>query len=68
MQVLLNGSPREIEDNVTVAELLGRLGMEPVRVAVELNEQIVPRGEFARTPVRQGDRMEIVTFVGGGWC
>ena len=49
-----------------MADLLSQLDLEPVRVAVEINEDIVPRKRFGETPIRDGDRIEIVTFVGGG--
>ena len=49
-----------------MADLLSQLELEPVRVAVEINEDIVPRKRFGETPIHDGDRIEIVTFVGGG--
>lgn len=66
MQVILNDKPHNINDGATVADLLRGLNMEPVRVAVEINEDIVSRKTFAETRIREGDRIEIVTFVGGG--
>ena len=66
MQVTLNGKAHSINDGATVADMLRGLKMEPVRVAVEINEDIVSRKIFAETPIREGDRIEIVTFVGGG--
>ncbi|RME41326.1 MAG: sulfur carrier protein ThiS [Planctomycetota bacterium] len=66
MQVTINGKPQEVEDDLSVADLLAVRNLEPVRVAVEINEELVPRRRFAETPVRPGDRIEIVTLVGGG--
>jgi sulfur carrier protein len=66
MQITLNGQSETIESAATVAELLARLKLEPIRVAVEVNEDLVPRKTFEKTPLRDGDRVEIVTFVGGG--
>lgn len=66
MQIVLNGEPREIERPVTVAELLEQLGLEPRRVAIEVNEKLVRRQDHARTRLHEGDRVEIVTLVGGG--
>lgn len=66
MQVIVNGCPRELESQASLAELLDRLKLAPIRVAVELNEALVPRKDFAETSLRDGDRLEIVTFVGGG--
>ena len=66
MQITLNGKPETLDDNTTVAQLLRRLDLDPVRVAVEINEDIVRRKAFGETPIHHGDRIEIVTFVGGG--
>ena len=66
MQVIINGKPESIDDGATVGALLERLELAPIRVAVEINEDLVPRRTFADTVVRDGDRIEIVTFVGGG--
>lgn len=49
-----------------MAELLAERKLIPLRVAVEVNEELVPRKQFAETALRDGDRIEIVTFVGGG--
>lgn len=66
MEIVLNGNIESIDDGLTVAELLARRDLQPVRVAVEINEELVPRTTFAQTVIRNGDRIEIVTFVGGG--
>ena len=66
MQIVLNGEPREIDRPVTVAELLEQLGLQPRRVAIEVNEKLVRRQDHARTRLHEGDRVEIVTLVGGG--
>lgn len=66
MQVVVNGSPQELEEKATVAQLLEKLKLAPIRVAVERNEELVPRREFASTDLEAGDRLEIVTLVGGG--
>lgn len=66
MQVTLNGQPDTMERETSVAQLLDRLELQPIRVAVELNEEIVARKTFGDTMIREGDRIEIVTFVGGG--
>ena len=66
MRISLNGQPRTAEEPTSVADLLSQLELEPVRVAVEINEDIVPRKRFGETPIRDGDRIEIVTFVGVG--
>ena len=66
MQVTINGQPETLDDCLSVAELLALRKLEPVRVAVELNEDVVRRKSFPETMICDGDRIEIVTFVGGG--
>jgi thiamine biosynthesis protein ThiS len=66
MRVVLNGEEREIPDGLTIARLIEHLGVNPERVAVERNLEVVPRAEWARVEIREGDRLEIVHFVGGG--
>ena len=61
-----NGRPRSVPEDTTVAELIAELGLQAEHVAVERNRTIVPRAEHARTVLQDGDRLEIVTFVGGG--
>lgn len=65
MQVLVNGKSTPLAGTVTVRELLAQLELKG-RVAVEINERIVPRSEFASHAVRDGDRIEIVQAIGGG--
>ena len=66
MKLTINGEDREFSLNLTVAALLAELGMKPDRVAVELNREIVPRDRWPATQLNEGDRLEIVHFVGGG--
>jgi sulfur carrier protein len=66
MWIHVNGEPREVEIGATVAALLAALGVDPRRVAVEKNREIVPRAQHGTTPLVEGDRVEIVTMVGGG--
>lgn len=66
MNIRLNGEARALEAEQTIAELLCAFDLSPQRVAVEVNEQLVRRAEFGTTPLRDGDRVEIVTLVGGG--
>ncbi|HYE18603.1 MAG TPA: sulfur carrier protein ThiS [Tepidisphaeraceae bacterium] len=65
MNVTVNGEPRELPEHETVAALLARLNLSPDKVAVELNRRIL-RTERYDTPLKQGDVIEVVTFVGGG--
>lgn len=66
MQVVLNGETKEIPEGSTVIALLASLGLDQRRVAVELNERVVPKAQHHDTRLGPGDRLEIVTFVGGG--
>ena len=66
MRVEINGEIREIEQGSTVAALLQSLGLAGRPVAVERNAAIVPRAEHAGTRLAEGDRLELVQFVGGG--
>lgn len=66
MQLRINGEVRSVEGAGTVAELIEQLGLGGRRIAVELNEQIVPRTRHVETPLGEGDRIEIVHAIGGG--
>ncbi|HID22302.1 MAG TPA: sulfur carrier protein ThiS [Planctomycetaceae bacterium] len=66
MQITVNGEVMELEDGATIARLLERLELQPRYVAVERNCELVPRTEHDRCVLRPGDRVEIVTLVGGG--
>ena len=65
MRLVINGEERNYTA-VTLDGLIAELGMKGDRVAVELNRDIVPRGDWSATALRDGDRLEIVHFVGGG--
>jgi thiamine biosynthesis protein ThiS len=64
--ITVNGEHRRVPKGITVAELALDLGLEPTRVAVERNLEIVPRSTLAQVRIEDGDDFEIVTFVGGG--
>ena len=64
--VVINGEPREVPAGLTVAELLGHLGLNADRVAIERNLEILPRARWEDTAVGHNDHFEIVHFVGGG--
>jgi sulfur carrier protein len=66
MQITVNGKPQDLESGATVAMLLEALGLDPRQLAVERNLELVPRGEHAATKLAAGDRVEVVTLVGGG--
>lgn len=66
LAISVNGQHRRVREGLTVAELALELGLEPTRVAVERNLEIVPRSTLGDVRVEDGDDYEIVTFVGGG--
>jgi sulfur carrier protein len=66
IELLVNGEPYEVPPGTTIAALLVRLQMQPRLVAVERNRDLVPRGQHAACTLEAGDRLEIVTLVGGG--
>jgi thiamine biosynthesis protein ThiS len=66
IQVVLNGQPKRVPQGLNVPGLLEFLEIDPSRVAVELNRQIVRKPQWESTPVAEGAQLEIVWFVGGG--
>src|SRR5579885_974605 len=66
MQIQVNGQPQAVADGSTVADLLKVLDVRSEHVAVELNLQILDRADFTRRKLENGDRVEIISFIGGG--
>lgn len=66
MEILINGDRRTVGEGATVRSLLNELSLPESRVAVERNKSLVRKTEFGSTALTEGDRIEIVTFVGGG--
>jgi thiazole synthase len=66
LSISVNGQHRRVAAGISVADLALELGLEPTRVAVERNLEIVPRATLGDVKVEDGDDYEIVTFVGGG--
>ncbi|MGA2117618.1 MAG: sulfur carrier protein ThiS [Bryobacteraceae bacterium] len=66
IEIVVNGETHATEPGQTVLGLLRQLGLDPARVAVELDRGIVKQARWAETPLHQGARLEIVQFVGGG--
>jgi sulfur carrier protein len=64
--ITVNGEARDIAAGATVAALLAEIGLDTRKVAVERNEEIVPRSTYAAVALTRGDRLEIVHFIGGG--
>jgi sulfur carrier protein len=66
MQIVLNGEDKFLDSPLTVAQLLAQLGLAERRVAVEINQEIVPRSRHTEHRLREQDRVEVVLAIGGG--
>jgi len=66
LRVTINGEECSLDRSVSVDVLLTQLGLEPAKIAVERNLEIVPRSKYRDVTVVEGDRLEIVHFIGGG--
>jgi len=66
MRIILNGASRDLDDGMTVLDLVLSLSDDPRGIAIERNLEIVPKAEHKTTHLQDGDRLEIVQFVGGG--
>ena len=66
ISIRINGEHRRVREGLSLAELAGELGFAPEKVAVERNQEIVPKSLHGETALSDGDRIEIVQFVGGG--
>ena len=66
MQIILNGENTAVPDDITVTRLIEQAGLAGKRIAIEINETIVPRSAHTTTVLHNGDRVEIVHAIGGG--
>lgn len=66
MQIRINGEAKDIEEGTTLPTLVEGLALAPERIAVELNGEVVRRAEWPSLTLKEGDRIEVVHFVGGG--
>ncbi len=66
MNITVNGEQKRLAPPISVAGLLAALALEPKKIAVERNREIVPRSLYGETALADGDKIEIVQFVGGG--
>ena len=66
MQILINGETTQLPSAFSVSELIAHLELENKRIAVEINEQIIPKAEHPTRLLAEGDRIEIVHAIGGG--
>ncbi|GAB5458156.1 MAG: sulfur carrier protein ThiS [Henriciella sp.] len=66
MRIFINGKAQQVEPNISVLALVQTLSDDPRGIAIERNLEIVPKAEHASTLLKDGDRLEVVQFVGGG--
>ncbi len=66
MNITVNGTPAQVRDAAPMSALIEQLGLAGQRVAVEVNEELVPRSRFTEHRLNEGDRVEIIHAVGGG--
>ena len=66
MQIKLNGETKDVAEGTTLLSLVEQLSLAPERLAVELNQEVIRRAEWPDVKLSDGDRVEIVHFVGGG--
>ena len=66
MRIQINGEPREIAADTTLAQLVSLLQLKPEQIAIELNRTVVRRANWSKALLREDDTLEIVHFVGGG--
>ena len=68
MNIVLNGQDKQIDDDTNIEQLLASLDLNNNRLAVEINQEIIPRGDFDKFTLSESDKVEIVQAIGGGSC
>ena len=66
MNIQLNGDTQQFDDNLTAAQLVEKLGLQGRRIAMEVNQEIVPRSSYDTYQIQENDKVEIIHAVGGG--
>lgn len=66
MKIFINGEAHELEGPLTLQQLLEALSFTQKRIAIEVNREIIPHGQYSNTPINAEDRIEIVHAIGGG--
>ena len=66
LRIQVNGQPREVEDSLSLPDLIASLDLKPQQIAIELNQTVIRRVHWQSTILREDDKVEIVHFVGGG--
>ena len=67
MNIMLNNEDSEVRDGMTIAQLLNDREIQNKYIAVEVNKIIIPKSEYQKYEIKNGDRIEIITAIGGGW-
>ena len=67
MNVTINGKKEQVQDGISVADLLSARKIRVEMVSVEINDAILHRDQFAKTPLKEGDRVEFIYYMGGGF-
>ena len=66
MNIQLNGDTKQFDDNLTAAQLVEKLGLQGKRIAMEVNQEILPRSSYDKYQIQENDKVEIIHAVGGG--
>ncbi|NIA05308.1 MAG: sulfur carrier protein ThiS [Proteobacteria bacterium] len=66
MQIILNGQQKNLDQNITLSTLLDSLNLQPDTVVAEINGRIIKPGQYPRLGLKEGDKVELIRFVGGG--
>jgi thiamine biosynthesis protein ThiS len=66
LRIQVNGQLQQVEENLSLSQLIASLDLKPNQIAIELNQKVIRRGEWQNTDLRDDDKIEIVHFVGGG--
>lgn len=66
MDIIFNGKTRDIQDGISIQELLDQMQLDCMQLVVEHNNSIIPRQRLTETPLSNGDTLEVIHFVGGG--
>jgi sulfur carrier protein len=66
MKININGKTKDIQDAASIATIVAQFGKDSKKIIAEINGTIIPSSDWDKTPVKEGDSLELVTFVGGG--
>lgn len=66
IEIILNGQPHQLNESISISNLLSQLELQNKRLAVELNNELIPKGQHATHYIKAGDKLEIVHAIGGG--